>query len=132
MNRFIYPTHKCFDDALDFLEELARQKNPALYRMRLVHGICLHPDDGHEYAHAWVEQDGTCVIFSGILNGKFGYFAASIEEYYPDAKVQETTKYTPFEAWRENHRTNHYGPWIEKYQRLCRTPNMEAKDGLAQ
>lgn len=110
----IYPTHKCFDDALDFLEGLYKEKNPMLYRMRLVHGICLHPDDGHEYAHAWVEQDEEFVIFAGIYRGENQYFAAAREEYYADAKVQETTKYTLLEALCENHKAGHYGPWIER------------------
>ena len=118
----IYPTHECFNDALEFLGELAKQQNPLLHsgRLILVHGTCLHPKDGHEYAHAWVEQDEKFVIFAGIHNGKHKYFAASRAEYYNDAKVQETTKYTPRQAAQENLRSGHYGPWLDKYKRLCR------------
>jgi len=109
----IYPTYECFNDALEFL--LLHSG-----RLMLVHGICLYPDDGHKYAHAWVEQDGRFVIFAGIHLGKHKYFAALRAEYYTDAKVQEATKYTPREAAMENLRSGHYGPWLEKYKRLCR------------
>lgn len=114
----IYPTHHCFDDALDFLEELAKQKNPMIHRMRVVHAVCLAPD-GHEYAHAWVEQDGTFVIFAGIVNGQKEWFAAKVSEYYTEHRVQGTTKYTPREVLAENLKHETYGPWVERYKALC-------------
>lgn len=115
---FIYPTHHCFDDALDFIEELAKQNNPMIHRMRVVHAICLAPDD-HQYAHAWVEQDEKFVIFAGILDGKKEWFGAEVGEYYAEHRVQETTKYKPREAVAENWKHNTYGPWIERYKNLC-------------
>lgn len=116
----VYPTHKCFDDALDFLGELAKQENPMLHsgRLLLVHAIVLD-DKGQEHAHAFVEQDEKFVIFAGIHKGKLKYFAATVKEYYADARVKETTKYTPKQAALENLRSGHYGPWVERYRQLC-------------
>ena len=34
-------------------------------------------------------------------------------------RVVDRTRYTVSDAWRENYRTGHYGPWKLKYQRLC-------------
>lgn len=120
MAKFIRPTHHCFDDALDFIEELAKQRNPMVQgdRLKVVHAICLAPD-GHEYAHAWVEQDAKYVIFAGIMEGEKEWFAAEVGEYYAEHKVQETTKYTPKEALAENWKHETYGPWVERYKALC-------------
>ncbi len=120
ISNMILPTGSCFDDALDFLEGLAKEHNPILRtgRLLLVHAICLAPD-GHEYSHAWVEQDEKFVIFRGIWLGVKNYFAASIDEYYRDAKVKDTTKYTPQQACIENHNSGNYGPWVERYKKLC-------------
>lgn len=114
----IFPTHHCFDDALDFLEELSKQKNPMIHRIRVVHAICLAPD-GNEYAHAWVEQDGKFVIFAGMVDGEKQWFAGEVGEYYAEHKVQETVKYTPREALAENLKHETYGPWVDRYKALC-------------
>lgn len=119
----IYPTHKCFDDALGLLEELAKMRHPAIQdgTLILVHGICTHPEDGSLYAHAWVEdrQHGYG-IWKGILQGKAEYFAADLKEFRDSLGITEQTEYTPLQAVAENHRTGTYGPWIEKYLSLCR------------
>lgn len=117
----IYPTHTCFDDALEMLCE-AIKANPGAGEsdeLLLVHGICLTPF-GQEYAHAWVESLGKLAWFMGILDGKRQQFAAKIPEYYNEMNVVKTTKYTPRQAWKENNKHVTFGPWIEKYQKLCR------------
>lgn len=116
----IYPTHSCFDDAMEFIEELAKQRNPIVHQMHVVHGICLHPDDNHRYSHAWVEEAEKFVIFAGIHKGVKQYFAAPRDEYHADARVQEFTKYTALEAAQANRRTGSLGPWEQKYLRLTR------------
>lgn len=123
----IHPTHRAFDDALEFIEELARHKNPLLFsgRLRVVHAVVAAPN-GREAAQAWIEQDNQYVIFAGILDGVRSYFAADRQEYYDDIKVKETTKYTVQQALELNliHKT--FGPWERRYQVLCgRTPGDE-------
>ena len=117
----IYPTYTCFDDALDLLAEAVKANPDAVDsgELRLVHGICLSPS-GEKYSHAWVESFGMHVWFMGILNGERATFACSRIEYYEDARVQETTKYTPREAWALNYEHENYGPWIERYKKLCK------------
>jgi hypothetical protein len=119
----IYPTHECFNDALDFISDVLIQnpddREALVEELLLVHGICLAPD-GQPYAHAWV-QDGDRCIFCGILDGTRGYFAASRDEYYAEMRVQDVTRYPVHEALRHNRRTRHYGPWLPKYRALCRT-----------
>lgn len=118
----VYPTHQCFNDALEFFEELAKEKNPVL-RMSgylfLVHGVCLTPE-GESYSHAWIEQGHATVIFKGILHGKAQYFATPKEQYYDEMRVTpDVTRYTPTEALKENLASNHFGPWIQRYRDLC-------------
>jgi hypothetical protein len=125
----IYPTHKCFDEALEFCEERARADAPGWQDLILVHGIVLVPDHqpadaegapGDPAAHAWVEA-GDVVWDSGRLeDGRHVRFSVARAEYYAYWRVQHTTKYTMRAALTENRRTGTYGPWRPEYQALCR------------
>ncbi len=114
----IYPTGTCFDDALDFI----MRERPKEYL--LVHGICT-ADDGDDYAHAWVEAvDQKTAIGFGLaeVDGKkveIGY-EVDIEEFYERMRVSEKTKYGFWDMVRENHAKGTYGPWEEKYLKLCK------------
>lgn len=122
MTQTIYPTHTCFDDALDLLTELIKA-NPKIVRTNeilLVHGICFAPELG-EYSHAWLEMDGEYVLWVGILKGQRQEFKSSIKSYYEHFNVIETTKYTPRQAWEKNNEFVTYGPWEEKYLKLVRS-----------
>jgi hypothetical protein len=116
----IMPTHTCFDDALDTLVELIKYDDSSGDDLRLVHALCAAPD-GHLYAHAWVEFDNargeTVCVFSGLVEGEAMRFLSPGPDYYKSLQVSaDVTKYTSVEALAENARTNHYGPWIERYQ----------------
>lgn len=120
----IYPTHHCFDDALDFIIEVLKanpqDRDALLERLFLVHGLCQAPD-GHPYAHAWVEDSRkTACIFRGIVDGETHYFAAAKDEYYADAKVLEVTQYSVQEALEQNRRHGTFGPWEPRYIALAR------------
>lgn len=131
METCIYPTGKCFDDALDLISQLlqgAETPEALAERLVLVHGICLAPD-GHPFAHAWVEDEDRC-LFRGILAGEAHYFAAPHAAYYADARVQEVTRYTVREAWAANRRHGTYGPWLPRYQALCREKRKKRYDAL--
>ncbi len=118
----IYPTRQCFTDALEFFDELAKEKNPILKMSNylfLVHAICLTPT-GEPYSHAWVEQGHDTVIFKGILLGKPQYFATEKAGYYDEMRVtSDITRYTPMDAVKENLASGHFGPWIQRYRDLC-------------
>lgn len=115
----IYPTFTCFDDALEFVEDLVRTKNTAaLTNVLVVHAICVMPS-GERYAHAWVETGGNC-IFKGVIEGEACYITARQSEYYDHFAVQETTKYNWLQAGLENRLAGTYGPWEQKYLALTR------------
>jgi hypothetical protein len=116
----IYPTHTCFDDALELLER-AIKGNPGAAQsdeLKVVHAICVNPW-GEDYAHAWVESNGTHCWWVGILNGKRHDMVAERAEFYTELRVKETTKYTPIQAVSLNHQYGTYGPWEPRYLDLC-------------
>lgn len=121
----IYPTTTCFDDSLENLTLLI-QENPSRLTdgsLLIVHGI-INPD-GKEIAHAWIELDGKTVVDSGILDGEKITYSVSLEEYYRQAKITDTTKYMPVDAAGIENRTGMFGPWEERYRRLC--PDLQEK-----
>lgn len=113
----IFPTHSCFDDALEMLPVLIEQDRRNRELLHLVHAICLMPDGSH-YAHAWVERENECLFF-GIINGEKLLLVTNKDKFYQLYKVQETTRYTVREAAKENFNNNHYGPWKPEYYALC-------------
>lgn len=126
----IYPTHKCFDDSMEFCEARAVARHPSVdTTLRLVHGIILTPEDhpegsdglraGDRSVHAWVE-DGDLVWDAGVLgNGQRIQYAIAKAEYYAHYRVQETTVYTMREVLEQNRASGHYGPWRREYRALC-------------
>jgi len=117
--KILFPTHSCFDDAMDLIEAWVTAEPPEYHRLVLVHGICSMPD-GEPYAHAWVERGDEC-FFMGVLNGQRQAMRAEKGVFYPKFEVGETTRYTVAEAIAENARSNHYGPWRPEYVALCGT-----------
>jgi hypothetical protein len=91
----IGPTHECFDDLVDFLNDLAERGAPreVLMKYTVVHGICLMPPNGEPYAHGWLECDGFA-IQAGIYRGERIYFRVRVEEYRAARFVWDETRYT--------------------------------------
>ncbi len=122
----IFPTHTCFDDALEYLAaRVAEDRRLARsHRLLLVHGLCLipigQPDEGQVFAHAWVEDANSCWTM-GLLDGERVIVVRARDEFYANLRVQCATRYTVRQAWRENRRSGTYGPWLPIYQRQCRT-----------
>ena len=87
--------------------------------LRLVHAICLLPDEGTPFAHAWVER-GTACLFVGLYRGARVLCSVERPAHYEHLRVQHRTKYTPWQAARENQRTVSYGPWKPQYRALIR------------
>lgn len=117
----IYPTHSCFDDALDFIERRIKQDRSSGCRLILVHAIALAPEgskQGQPFAHAWVEE-GDLVWQDGIVNGNRVTYCTARDEYLRVMRIQESTRYTVPQLLRENARTGTYGPWEPQYIALC-------------
>ena len=57
----IGPTHECFDDLVDFLNDLAERGAPreVLMKYTVVHGICLMPPNGEP--RVWTSPPMTIV-----------------------------------------------------------------------
>ncbi len=122
----IYPTGTCFDDALDLMVELLKAAGPVegemlSQRLRLVHAACVWPEDGHLYAHAWLEDIGRGVAYiTGIYNGERCHFEAPAAEYTEPLQVQDLIRYSYREAFHLNRASRHYGPWVPHLRALCR------------
>ena len=118
----VYPTHTCFDDALEYIGEMLKN-HPAAVMFEdvvLVHAICIMPN-GDQYAHAWVESKLTkTAYFFGIVKGGRVRIDVDSEEYRKELQVVEFIEYTPYEACKENYKHGTFGPWKEKYLNLCR------------
>lgn len=115
----LYPTGKCFDDALDYLEFLVKEDPSRAHttEYQLAHGIL---DSGeYLYSHAWIETKES-VIDGRILNDEKVMAEYDKTGFYIEMKVVERTLYTVKEACELNYISGHYGPWIEKYRKLCR------------
>lgn len=123
VNPVMHPTGTCFDDALELLAFFIEEDKRRIETLVLVHGICLkppgYPREGAPFAHAWLEE-GDLVWSAAILDGVKVQFSCEGEDFRRQLRVQEATRYTPREASAENMRTNHYGPWVEKYRSLCK------------
>jgi len=119
----ILPTHTCFDDALEFLNAILKYEGvERLLGVRVVHGICLAPEGvqiGQPFAHAWCEEDGSC-IQAGLVEGEKVYFGVDRAEFYAMLRPQDTTTYTPEEAVAQNFASGHFGPWEDRYRAIIK------------
>jgi hypothetical protein len=119
----VYPTHKCFDDALEFIEGIIKDGEGrwAEEHLRLVHAICLLPGTDRRYAHAWVELDRTYCIQAGVIEGVKEYYSVLRRDLYRRLRVEVATYYDLAAIWRANRLTEHYGPWEPAYLALVRS-----------
>ena len=130
----LMPTGRCFDDALEFLQDRVKV-NPRLAtsdRLWLCHGICVGTGScadgsiapGQRYAHAWVEERdpavGQIAWDAGLLDGERIFVVLPRDIFHDRRQVAACTRYTPVEAWAENNRTETYGPWRLEYLALCK------------
>ena len=119
----ILPTNKCFDDSLEELARLIKERPECAdnNEYKLAHGI-LTLENGELYSHAWLER-GNAVIDFGIMSGGEQHgmkviYKVRKREYYRERKVVEVTRYTPRQAWEWNAVTGHFGPWVPRYRGL--------------
>lgn len=94
----IYPTNRCFDDAVEIAMKLVANfpVHGMIRRIRIVHGLLTMPMDGTVFAHAWVLLDRDKVIQRGIQDDRVIEYALTITEfrdlYNPDKCIQYSLK----------------------------------------
>jgi hypothetical protein len=117
----LLPTHHCFDDALEYLNQrvLAEPTLAHGRALELVHAIAIG-DDGVHYAHAWCEEDGLCWD-AALYQGDRVWYSVRRAEYYKALRVHTITRYTVRQACLENLQSGHYGPWKDVYRTACGT-----------
>jgi hypothetical protein len=120
----IYPTHTCFDDAVEYIERRCRNQPEQArgYGLMLVHAICTNPDTGERFAHAWVEEDARYVVFAGIINGERGFFRAYRNEYVRQLNPNPITRYNCRQLLVEYRKSGNCGPWKPEYKALVKQP----------
>lgn len=125
----IYPTGKCFDDALDFIEIMIREsmftKAELIDRFHLVHGIyeSKHFQGGvkKRFSHAWVwDKQDDCAIQSGLIDNGLLYYEMPIKAFRKRMVLEKETVYSIEQAYQENVKHNNYGPWVPEYLELCK------------
>jgi hypothetical protein len=123
----VLPTHHCFDDAAEYVNERAKtEPRHVIEGLRLVHAIIQfpegQPDAGRRTAHAWVEE-GDWVIDAGLLEGERVYLHWPRAEYYTRMRVEAPSAYTALEllAYHDTH--GHVGPWRADLRLLLRATN---------
>ncbi len=83
----------------------------------IVHAIIA--PDGDYLSHAWIEWKDF-VYFSGFINGKKVLVEADRIEYLSNCKWRRIVKYTLLEAYLEEKKAGHFGPWDPKIRILCK------------
>lgn len=119
-HRNIQPTHRCFDDAVDYIKERISEfpTSAMMKALTLVHGIAVG-DTGIRYAHAWVEENNVCWD-AGILDGHRIWYSVRREEFYKVRHIERFTAYTVREAVEMEQKTGvTCGPWDREYLALC-------------
>lgn len=133
----IAPTHTCFDDALDWFEQVINPRTVTPFTLdtfRVVHGVC-QAAGSVQYAHAWVEQSGCDACYradvgeelvppmlawqAGMMGGLRVYFGIERSAYYETYRVQRATLYSLGAVVELNRSSGHYGPWEPEYVALC-------------
>lgn len=118
-DKYIYPTHSCFDDALELVAQLVLLYPEKEADLFIVHALC-KAQGGEIYAHAWMEDDRkNMAVFTGIQDAERRHFAGVLLEYRAYLNVQEHQRYRWKEAYALNVLTGHQGPWETKFRVAC-------------
>jgi hypothetical protein len=115
----IYPTRHCFDDLVDFLNDLAVNgaSGAELIRYTVVEGICLKPPDGDPSPHGWLECDGYA-IEAGIYKGERIFYRVPIADFRVSHRVWDETRYSLHEVLALGRRGK-LPPYRDDYRALC-------------
>ena len=109
------PTHSCFDDMLYYFHALAAHGKQDAHR--LVHGIILY--EGREMSHAWILKNGVEVQQTFMKEGQKVLVGMPLKMFVVTAAPITETRYTWEEAKEQNRVHGTFGPWVERYLKLC-------------
>lgn len=113
------PTHTCFDDAVEMIEEFLRTRRFLPGDLFLIHAI-VAPDGMKDSSHAWVETKNDTAFFNAILKNQKVIVECRASEYRKELNVKASTSYSVKEALDMNKLHGTYGPWKKEYIALCR------------
>lgn len=115
----LYPTGKCFDDAVEIITAFLRTdpRHAGRKDLFIVHGIVEGPE--YSFSHAWVLDEARKTVFQfHFLNGERIGVEYTLEQFNHHFKVTDEKRYTLREFDRLNRTHMTYGPWEDKYRRL--------------
>lgn len=122
----IYPTHACFDDAVEYVNALAERgaSREEIETYTLVHAIVIAPD-GERIAHAWLEHEEE-FIQAGIYNSEKVWMRMDQEEFSRAYNVELQLRYSISEAVNLMIEQGP-GPWDPRIRVLSDAPADENK-----
>lgn len=103
------PMGDCFGWACkQHLENIAHNRPSTL-----VHAIAKHPWDGHQYPHAWIEDDDKVYDWQTMVAGasKYAKQGWPKDEFYGAFEPSQIRKYTGSQPGRMIAKHRHFGPW---------------------
>jgi len=126
----LYPTRHCFDDAVAYIEMIAREDAARAIQFVLVHGVfrltarnaATPAEIGARVAHAWVEEGDLVWDNAVTADGHRVTFAVDRAEYYREMAVERDTcaHYTMPEMLGQHRRHRTTGPWRADLRALTR------------
>lgn len=117
-----YPTNKCFDDCIEYLEALFRENKLPPTHMLLCHGIVKIVNTQKEYAHAWLEDLQNNHVLEFKIDDKGEKCALEIprKAFYEVNNMREFTAYSMEGVAHNNLIHCTQGPWKDRYLEMCR------------
>lgn len=92
-------------DCYRYAYQLLREHPEAI----LAHGTVVHPWDGTEFEHAWVELDGKVYDWQTKTMHRDPMTVAEFDAAW---KTRNVRKYQAEQAMKNAVRHGHYGPWV--------------------
>ena len=113
----IYPTNRCFDDAVEIAMKLVARfpAHGMLSRIRIVHGLLTMPMDSEVFAHAWVLLDRDKVIQRGIKDDMVIEYALTVDEFRDLYKPAHCIQYSLKEIRGLIQRNKNCGPFNRRF-----------------
>lgn len=122
----VYPTHSCFDDAIEYIIHIGETDQGYLKNLSITHALLKVNNKQFvgqhkgKFAHAWVnDKKKKTILHSGIKGGERVIISWDNEVYFEHHEIIEFTEYTVEEIIEMNAKFLSYGPWEERYLKYC-------------
>lgn len=136
----LYPTHHCFDDAIEFIAEFVAYYPDSVDSLRVVHAICRSDDNTGNtangnvlYIHAYVKslEDNLC-FFDVKIDDKQLHCMVETAQYETALHIQTSIQYTIRQVLRECRKSDTAGPWRQDFIDFCNKSDFEPKAIMGQ